>query len=143
MATEFRVRRGPASDLFEDITLGALKRKINPNLRIEVGCWYITSDTAELFLGVRLEDGSKNLKRINGESTLEAIAEIEKELDRLAAAQTYTAGNGMLLEDNEFVIDTSVIATVEAVADVSKELKEYVNNQIITGGTGTLDCGEI
>jgi hypothetical protein len=123
MATEFRVRRGPASDLFIDPTANVFEREINPSLRIEVGCWYLTSDTAELFLGVRLADGSKNLKRINGESTLEAIAEIEKELKRLAATQTYTAGSGLILSNNEFTFDTSVIATVDAVKTV-KEIAE-------------------
>ena len=143
MMTEFRIRRGPASDLFEDISLGALERKINPNLRIEVGCWYLTSDTAELFLGIKLEDGSKNLKRINGESTLDAISKMQKELEQLAAAYTYTAGNGLLLKSNEFTVDTSVIATTKSVADTARELRDYVNNQILTGGTGILDCGEV
>lgn len=132
MTTDFRIRRGPASDLFEDTSASVFDRKINPNLRIDVGCWYITSDTAELFLGVVLEDGRKDLKRINNESTVAAITEVQKELEQLATAHTYTAGTGLLLANNSFTVDTSVIATVD-----------YVNNQIITGGTSVLDCGEI
>lgn len=159
MATEFRVRRGPASDLFIDPTANVFEREINPSLRIEVGCWYLTSDTAELFLGVRLADGSKNLKRINGESTLEAIAEIEKELKRLAATQTYTAGSGLILSNNEFTFDTSVIATVDAVKTVkeiaeaaltAQEVSAAIDEKIIAAKTelseaiaGKVDAGTI
>lgn len=143
MTTEFKIRRGPASDLFDDITVGALERRINPNLRIEVGCWYITSDTAELFLGIALQDGSKTLKRINSDSMLAAIADLRLDLERFITDNTYKPGSGLCLDNNKLTVDTAVIATVAAVESTATELRNYVNNQIITGGSGVLDCGEI
>lgn len=89
MATDFKVRRGLASELFVDPSASVLKKEINPNLRVEVGCWYLTSDTAELFLGVTLDDGTKSLKRINSEGTEALIAEIQKEIAGIGIKPLY------------------------------------------------------
>ena len=83
--TDFKIRRGLSTSLFDNVTEG----KINPKLVIEDGCWYLCTDTAELYLGIVLADGSKSLKRINGDSTLAAITEIQKELDKLETTQLY------------------------------------------------------
>ena len=56
---DFKIRRGPSTVLFSESGV------INPKLVIEEGCWYLCTDTAELFLGV-LEDGELTLRRING-----------------------------------------------------------------------------
>lgn len=55
---DFKIRRGPSTVLFSEPGI------INPKLVIEEGCWYLCTDTAELFLGI-LEDGELTLKRIN------------------------------------------------------------------------------
>lgn len=56
--TDFNIRRGLSTVLFSEPGV------INPDLLIEEGCWYLCTDTAELFLGVRKADGL-TLKRIN------------------------------------------------------------------------------
>lgn len=55
---DFKIKKGPSSYLFID-------GEINPRLLIEEGCWYLTEDTAELYVGA-YEDGKLTLKRING-----------------------------------------------------------------------------
>lgn len=56
---DFKVRRGPSTTVF------SAPGVINKKLVIEEGCWYLCTDTAELFLGVLTEDNSYTLKRIN------------------------------------------------------------------------------
>ena len=62
---DFKIRKGPSSDLF--IAPG----EVNPRLIIENGCWYLTEDTAELFIGVLSEENKLTLKRINETGVLD------------------------------------------------------------------------
>lgn len=55
---DFKIRRGLSTTLFTSPGV------VNPRLVIEEGCWYLCTDTAELFLGV-LEAGKLILRRIN------------------------------------------------------------------------------
>jgi hypothetical protein len=65
---DFKIRRGHSSVLF------TAPNVINPRLLIEEGCWYLCTDTAELFLGVLTDAGELTLKRIN-----EVRAEVNNE----------------------------------------------------------------
>lgn len=58
---EFKIRRGPSTILFENYE----KKIPNPKLVIEEGCWYLSTDTAELLLGVKTENGQLMLKPMN------------------------------------------------------------------------------
>lgn len=58
---EFKIRRGPSTVLFENYE----KKIPNPKLVIEDGCWYLSTDTAELLLGVKDANGQLSLKPIN------------------------------------------------------------------------------
>ena len=60
--TDFKIRRGLSTTLFTEACV------VNPRLVIEDGCWYLCSDTAELYLGVQGDSGL-TLKKINGEHT--------------------------------------------------------------------------
>ena len=57
--TDFKIRRGRSDQLFID-------GQVNQKLVIEEGCWYLCSDTAELYLGV-LDEATNTLclKRVN------------------------------------------------------------------------------
>lgn len=55
--TDFKIRRGLSTELFID-------GEVNPKLVITEGCWYLCTDTAELFLGV-VKNGKLDLARIN------------------------------------------------------------------------------
>ena len=64
---DFKIKRGLSTTMF--VSHGV----INPRLIIEEGVWYLCTDTAELFLGVKLEENTENerlsLKRLNGSIT--------------------------------------------------------------------------
>lgn len=60
---DFKIRRGLKEVLFP---FGEL----NPQLVIEEGCWYLATDTAELYLGITDEEqGGPTLKKINGSAS--------------------------------------------------------------------------
>lgn len=61
---DFKIRQGLSTVLFSEPGV------INKNLIIEEGCWYLCTDTAELFLGVYIND-ELSLKKINEETQLE------------------------------------------------------------------------
>jgi hypothetical protein len=63
--SDFNIRRGLSTVLF------SAPGVINEKLIIEEGCWYLCTDTAELFLGV-LENNTLKLKKINKEDYTEA-----------------------------------------------------------------------
>lgn len=91
---DFKIRRGESTTLFTSPGV------VNPRLIIEEGCWYLCIDTAELYLGMRLE-GTLTLKKINddgrkpdegGTSTdlLEVqINELKDRLDTLESFELY------------------------------------------------------
>ena len=71
---DFKIRRGLSTTLFSEPGV------INSRLVIEEGCWYLCTDTAELFLGVRGESGL-TLKRINGSSAADVPSHVPTDPD--------------------------------------------------------------
>jgi hypothetical protein len=59
---DFKIRRGLSNELFPEAG------KINPRLKIEEGCWYLCTDTADLYLGVNTGE-ELTLKRINDKAS--------------------------------------------------------------------------
>lgn len=55
---DFKIRRGLSTTMFSEPGV------VNPRLIIEEGCWYLCTDTAELFLGVKAQE-TLHLKRFN------------------------------------------------------------------------------
>ena len=73
---DFKIRRGPSELLF------TAPGVVNPQLVIEEGYWYLSTDTAELFLGVQDETTeSLTLKRINGLTALDTCKNINAYTD--------------------------------------------------------------
>lgn len=62
--SDFKIFRAKSSELF-------IAGAVNPRLVIEEGCWYVATDTAELYLGVLSEKGVLTLKQINVDATRE------------------------------------------------------------------------
>jgi hypothetical protein len=83
--TDFKIKRGLSSVLF------SAPGVINKRLIIEDGCWYLCTDTAELFLGLTGTDGKLTLKRINeivsGETSQDIIAAVEELRARLVSLE--------------------------------------------------------
>lgn len=59
---DFKIRRGLSHELFPEVG------KVNPRLKIEEGCWYLCTDTADLYLGVNTGE-ELTLKRINDKAS--------------------------------------------------------------------------
>lgn len=88
---DFKIRRGPSEMMFTSPGV------INPRFIIEEGCWYLCTDTAELFLGIEESDHSLSLKRINEvkaevadktiQAALEALRNEIQELENLELFQ--------------------------------------------------------
>lgn len=58
MAMNFQIKQGLSTDLFID-------GQLNPRVVLIETCWYLCTDTAELFLCVRRDDGSLGLEPMN------------------------------------------------------------------------------
>lgn len=163
MATEFIIKKGRSSVLFDEH--GACR--IAPEKLIENG-WYLTTDTAEVYVCLRSEPGNPEsklvLKKINELEDLKtfidekSIALDETGLLSLAGfesaahttvpqkqsdgsikwvtvadlTQAYTAGSGLTLTNNEFTVDTTVIATIDALNAVreSAQTAQQVSDAI-------------
>lgn len=80
---DFKVRRGLSTTLF------SAPGVVNPRLVIEEGSWYLCTDTADLFLGVRLEDGSHSLRRINADSFELILTALQQDVDALKATELF------------------------------------------------------
>ncbi len=69
--TDFKIKRGLSSVMF------TASGKINPRLIIEEGVWYLCTDTAELYLGIKTDEGTDTLKKINGNSSGQAPSDAD------------------------------------------------------------------
>lgn len=82
MAIDFKIKRGPWSELFSEPGV------IRDDIDIKEGYWYLCSDTAELFLGVQV-DKTTCLKQVNAEATASILEEIRAELDKQKTVKLY------------------------------------------------------
>lgn len=80
---DFKVRRGLSTTLFSESGV------VNPKLVIEEGSWYLCTDTADLFLGVKLEDGSYTLRRINADSFELTLTTLKQDVETLKATELF------------------------------------------------------
>jgi hypothetical protein len=111
---DFKIRRGLSTILFSEPGV------VNPRLVIEEGCWYLCSDTAELFLGISGESGL-TLKRVNGEKS------------SATDTPTHTPSLGPSEPDNTVVeLEMAVSELQETVAIISDSLANYVTKEELT-----------
>jgi hypothetical protein len=122
---DFNINRGPSTVLFSEPGI------VNPRLIIEEGCWYLCTDTAELFLGIQAEAGL-TLKRINefdasNPDYVNVIETLSSEINSIKdnyAKKSDIAG---------FVTEQDVITVIEqheALATVT-EVKTKLDKEII------------
>lgn len=132
---DFNILYGRSTELF-------INGKLNPNLIIEEGCWYLCTDTAELFLGISTidENGQKVL-------TLKLINEISKKFiteSELAAynfiTETELANKGYITDvsdkaDKEHSHEEYALAEHEHTeyAEVAHEHEQYLTEQSLAG----------
>lgn len=87
---EFKIRQGLSTVLFSEPGI------VNPRLFIEAGCWYLTTDTYELFVGVETSSGEYTLKKINEKTSTgnntdfeDALEALQKEVASLRTLKLY------------------------------------------------------
>ena len=104
--TDFKIFRALSSELFPD---GVLNRR----LIIEEGCWYLCTDTAELYLGVA-ESDELVLKQINCENTVNRPVQVpgSSELTQQIIGARIDQDTGILYflfnDDTELEVDVVV-----------------------------------
>ena len=130
--TEFNISRGLSTVLFTP------EGDVNPDLLIEEGCWYICTDTAELFLGVQTDEGL-TLKQVNDAESHPVVTEVKAKVETvvlptLEKVETEIAPTVSELkkwvEDEEYLqsIDLSGYAT-----------EDFVNKAIAKAELGDTD----
>lgn len=89
MATEFKILRGNKSTLITDDGVILI-----PESKLVDGYWYLTNDTAEVFVCLVI-DGVKTLKKINEcdvQNDFPNMESFEDRLEKLEADHTHTYG---------------------------------------------------
>ena len=81
MATEFKILRGSKATLVDDNGVVLI-----PESKLVNGYWYLTNDTAEVFVCLEI-DGHKTLKKIN-ECDIDTDFDFESFDDRLTALES-------------------------------------------------------
>ena len=112
--TDFKIRHGLYSALFPD-------GQLSKNIILENGCWYICTDTADLFLASENADGVLTLKQINAALISKSLDEVRAEIADMSQDLLET----LRLELYQ-LIPTAIHATL--------------NSVILHGGTATADC---
>ena len=104
MMIDFQINRGLSTELF-------INGQVNPDLIIEEGCWYLCTDTAELFLGVKTEEGL-TLKQVNDAEAHPVVAEVKAQVTGLIPK-----------------VEEEIVPTIEEVKSTTEELKAWVDNK--------------
>jgi hypothetical protein len=122
--TELNISRGLSSDLFID-------GQVNPNLIIEEGCWYLCTDNATLYLGVK-ENNEYTLKQINGvvnKPTLAPDVGTDALVKELIGAYIPEGTDEIYVVFNDGTDDTALSTIIEHYGFATVD---YVNDKIST-----------
>ena len=132
----FRIRRGLSTELFEvDESTGKVNYEVHKLNSIEDGCWYLCSDTAELFIGTT-EDGVSTLKRINEhEEVVQTVTDVKSTVEEVLLPK---------VEKEIAPTVTTVKATVEEVILPKVETIEvpFVDDKIVQTTIGNFKVGD-
>lgn len=125
--TDFKIRRGLSCDLFKN---GKVSDGLADGVVLENGCWYLCTDTAELFVGTSVEDGVA-LKRIN-EAEIHQIPVgdlvLKSDIDNVKQEVIETVVPGV--EEVKTRIEEVLIPKVEKeIVPTVEELKTWVENK--------------
>ena len=88
MATEFKILRGKENTLIDENGVALI-----PEEKLVNGYWYLTNDTAEVFVCLEI-DGHRKLKKINecSENELPDFESFETRIEALEADRTHNYG---------------------------------------------------
>lgn len=143
--TDFKVRRGLSYELFHNGSL-------NDNVVLELGCWYLCTDTAELFLCTNAE--ARVLKRIN--DTREHVTVVNIDLDSAGNLLLYYSDSSTEVIDLASVVNDIVDKAGYATTDFVKteiaraqlpgaevDLGNYATKDYVVSLLSVLDGGDI
>lgn len=120
--TDFKIFRAQSDELFPN-------GELNPRLIVEDGCWYLCTDTAELFVGVAEESGL-TLKRIN-ESDIHHIPVDDLALKSDIENTKQEVINVVVpeVEAVKVTVKEEIVPTITEVKSTTEELKAWVENK--------------
>ena len=102
---DFKIYRALSEELFPN-------GELNSRLIIEEGCWYLCTDTAELFVGVNTDEGL-TLKRVNDVDGHPVISEVKTKVENVLIPK----------------VEEEIVPTIEEVKSTTEELKAWVDNK--------------
>ena len=128
--TDFKVFKAKSDELF-------LNGEVNPRLIVEEGCWYLCTDTAELFVGVSSDTGL-TLKRINDSelhqipaSTLALKSDLESAKQEVIQTVTPEVNEVKTKVETVLIpkVEDEIVPTISEVKSITEELKAWVENK--------------
>lgn len=123
---DLNINRGLSTVLFSEPGV------INPRLIIEEGCWYLCTDTAELFLGIRTED-SLTLKRINESDTdyVEVLEVLRTEINAIKESLSTYAKKTDIPDVSNLVTEEALKAAIDAIEPPLVDLTDYATKEAV------------
>lgn len=104
---DFKIYRASSEELFPNGSL-------NARLIIEEGCWYLCTDTAELFIGTSTDDGL-TLIRVNDAESHPVIEEVKTKVETVIPTVEK--------------IESEIVPTISEVKSTTDEIKAWVDNK--------------
>lgn len=125
---DFEIKRGLSTSLFNED--GSIK--LPPEKLID-GCWYLTTDTAEVYVAFQQADGSFELKKINDN-------EIDSFDPKVYFVETYADLANITAETDTLFVVKDENATYRKIGDIAVCVgRDYNDIQLIYGGNSVLD----
>lgn len=136
--TNLNILHGLSTELF------SAPGVVNPDLLIEEGCWYLCTDTAELYLGIKDETTAETtLKRINSDESIDPkviellnaeISKVNKSLSDYAKKTDIPTVEGLATEEfvQEELNKISIPDVSNFITEAEVEAKGYLTGQDIS-----------
>lgn len=135
MLNTFKIKQGLHNQLFD--TQG----KVKPGIPLEVGAWYLCTDTACVYV-CSIEGSKPVLKRINGESFEAFGAQVENLTERVETVEKNALGYVKIESEGDLPQDFDAIdfnpKTIYYI-EVDKE-KHYIDTYIFDVGAQAYMC---
>lgn len=126
---DFKIFRASSEELFPN-------GELNPRLIVEEGCWYLCTDTAELFVGACTETGL-TLKRVNDVKTditidSEVLNALEAEINAVKASLGDYAKKTDIPSVEGFATEVFVAEQIKAIKIPEVNLDDYAKSADVT-----------
>lgn len=140
----FRIRRGLSTELFQVIDGKPNYEAPSKTVTLEENCWYLCTDTAELFLGVKVTDPDTGeslitLKRINSDDS-QSNDEINPELaEDLAELQ----GEITTIKNAGYITKTQLEEAISNIEHPPVSFDGYATEEYVDNAIDAIDIPEV